>query len=60
MSTTTTMTWDSTAFLVLIKVRLDEHVCNSIIIFISPSYPSLFSSSSSVSVEVSVPCSSSA
>ena len=32
----TKMTWYSTAFLVSIKVRLDGHVCNALIIFIAP------------------------
>ena len=50
--TTTTMTWDGTAFFVLIKLRLDGHVCNTILIFIVPPSSPLFSPSVSVAVNV--------
>ena len=54
---TTTMPWDRTEFLVSIKIRIDGRVCNALLIFIAPPYPSLFSPSSAVTVNVNVPCS---
>ena len=57
---TTTMTWDSTAFLVSIKARIDGCVCNALIIFIATPSISLLSPSGAVAADIDVPCSSSA
>ena len=58
MLTMTKMTWDGTAFFVLIKLRLYGRVCNALIIFIDPPSLSPFSPSGFVAVNVAVPCSS--
>ena len=50
------MTWDGAAFLVLITVRIDGCVCNTLLIFIDPPSPYPFSSYSDVTVDVTIPC----
>ena len=54
-STKRTTTWDGTAFLVSIDVRLYGRVCNSLFIFMAPPYSSSFSPSINVAVEVAFP-----
>ena len=51
-STTTTVKWEGTDFLVLMKVKLDARVFNTLIIFISPPSTSLLSPSGDVAINI--------
>ena len=52
----TTMVCDGAVFLVLIKVRINRCVCNTLLIFIDPLSPSVLSPSGSVIVDLYIPC----